>query len=98
MSLSDLSFPFALQRRSLVFGALAAAGLVGCAASTPGASAARERPTIARIQIPGDPRFVAIAREVLALQSAVTPDFAAQSGLMDDAMAVPSFAPARVAE
>lgn len=55
-------------------------------------------PTIARIAIPGDPRFVALAREMLALQSAVTPDFAAQSGLIDDAMAVPSFAPARVAD
>lgn len=76
---------------------MAAAGLAGGAApaSAPSATA---RPTIARIAIPGDPRFVALAREMLALQSAVTPDFAAPSGLIDDAMAVPSFAPARVAD
>ena len=64
------------------------------AASAPRASA---RPTIATIAIPGDPRFVAIARDVMAVQAEVAPDFAAQAGLVDDALHVPSFAPARVA-
>ncbi len=86
-----------LPRRSVLLAALASAGLAGCAATGAGAPAARGRPTIAALAIPGDPRFVALAREVLALQSAVTPDFAAQSGLVDDAMAVPSFTPERVA-
>lgn len=95
------TFAPALQRRAVLLAALASAGLAGCASGSappgPAAGSARERPTIARIPIPGDPRFVALAREVLALQAAVTPDFAAQSGLIDDAMAVPSFAPERVA-
>ena len=87
----------ALRRRNFVMGALASAGLAGCAADR-GHTATRPRATIATLEIPGDPRFVAIAREVLALQSAVTPDFAAQSGLIDDSLALPSFTPARVAE
>jgi hypothetical protein len=59
--------------------------------------AAPPRPTLATIAIPGDPRFVAIARDVLLVQTAVTPDFASQAGLVDDAIRVPSFAPAQVA-
>jgi Bacterial protein of unknown function (DUF885) len=61
------------------------------------ASAAPVAPRIASIAIPGDARFVAIARDVLLVQTEETPDFAAQSGLIDDAIRVPSFAPARLA-
>lgn len=60
------------------------------------AAAAPARPALATLAIPGDPRFVAIARDVLLVQTAETPDFASQSGLIDDAMRVPSFAPATV--
>ncbi len=87
----------AIQRRTLLLNALAAAGLAGCASAAQGPAKPATRPLIAHIEIPGDPRFVALAREVLALQSAVMPDFAAQSGLIDDALGLPSFAPARVA-
>lgn len=87
-----MSFPGALDRllRVLAFGiALGAAGV-----ST---AAAAERPQIANLTIPGDPAFVRVARDVLAVQTDYTPDFAAQSGLVDDAIRVPSFAPAHVA-
>lgn len=87
----------ALQRRTFLLSTLATAGLAGCASPASMPTAARAKPRIADIEIPGEPRFVALAREVLSLQSAVTPDFAAQSGLVDDALAVPSFAPGRVA-
>jgi hypothetical protein len=59
------------------------------------ASAAPAAPRLATIAIPGDARFVAIARDVALVQTEETPDFAAQSGLVDDAIRVPSFAPAR---
>jgi hypothetical protein len=98
MNLNHPSFGAALRRRGVVLGAIASASLAGCSSIGRGDAAGEDRPTITRIDIPGDPRFVALAREVLALHAAVMPDFAAQSGLIDDAMAVPSFAPARVAE
>ena len=60
------------------------------------ALAASPAPSIATLAIPGDPRFVAAVRDVLAVQTDYTPDFAAQSGLIDDAIRVPSFAPAHV--
>ena len=60
-----------------------------------GAAFAAPAPAIATIPIPGDARFVAIARDVLLVQTAVTPDFASQSGLVDDAIRVPSFTPER---
>lgn len=97
MNFTDLSVLPGPRRRTVILGALASAQLAGCAWPGPHVSAALSQPLIARIDIPGDPRFVALAREVLTLQAVVTPDFAAQWGLVDDAMAVPSFAPARVA-
>jgi hypothetical protein len=60
-------------------------------------AAAAAVPRLATIAIPGDPRFVAIARDVALVQAEHTPDFAAQSGLIDDAIRVPSYAPAHVA-
>jgi len=62
-----------------------------------GAAAAAAPPTIATLVIPGHARLAAIARNVLQVQAEVAPDFASQSGLVDDAMRVPSFAPAQVA-
>jgi hypothetical protein len=61
------------------------------------ASSAAAAPRLATIAIPGDARFVAIARDVALVQAEHTPDFAAQSGLIDDAIRVPSYAPAHVA-
>ena len=61
------------------------------------AAAAPPLPRLATIAIPGDARFVAIARDVTLVQTEHSPDFAAQSGLIDDAIRVPSFAPAHVA-
>lgn len=65
---------------------------------TCGLAAAAPAPRVATLAIPGDPRFVAIARDVLRVQIEHTPDFAAQSGLVDDAIRVPSYAPAHVAD
>ena len=58
---------------------------------------AASAPRVADLSIPGDLRFVAIAREVLLIQTEYMPDFASQSGLIDDAIRVPSFKPKRVA-
>jgi len=63
-----------------------------------GLAAAAPAPRIATLSIPGDARFVAIARDVMLVQTEHTPDFAAQAGLVDDAIRVPSFAPDHVAD
>ncbi|GAA0753455.1 DUF885 domain-containing protein [Ideonella azotifigens] len=65
--------------------------------SAPAAATVVAAPRISKIQIPGDPRFVAVARDVLLVQAAYTPDFASQSGLVDDALRLPSFAPQHIA-
>ena len=70
---------------------LALALLAGFAAAVPAP------PRLATIAIPGDPRFVAIARDVLLLEAEYQPVFAAQSGLVDDGIGVPSYSPAHVA-
>jgi hypothetical protein len=59
------------------------------------ACAAAPAPRLATIALPGDPRLVAIARDVLDVQADLSPDVAAASGLVDDAVRVPSFTPAR---
>jgi hypothetical protein len=69
---------------------LALALLAGAAAAAPAP------PRLATLAIPGDPRFVAIARDVLLLEAEYQPVFAAQSGLVDDGIGVPSYAPAHV--
>ncbi|GAC1595767.1 MAG: hypothetical protein NVS3B28_27090 [Candidatus Velthaea sp.] len=68
---------------------------LGLTALAPAGAAGR--PQIANIAIPGDPAFVRISRDVLAIQTDYTPDFAAQSGLIDDAVRVPSFSPQHLA-
>lgn len=76
--------------------ALGAIGAIATShASTP-LPAGAHPPTLARIAIPGDRRLVAIARDVLLVQTEHTPDFASQSGLIDDSIRVPSFAPAHL--
>ena len=72
--------------------------LAGCA-TAPAPRRATNAPgaTLPSIAIPGDTRFVAIARDVLRVQTAVMPDFASQSGLFDDGLEPPSFKPERVA-
>ena len=85
----------ASSRSFIVWIAVAGFATLGVARIADAAQAAA--PLIARIAIPGHPRFVAIAREVLLIQTEVTPDFASQSGLVDDAIRVPSFAPERLA-
>lgn len=94
MRLKFLSLP----RASRSFAACIAVACVAAFGTARSAAAAQATaPRIASIAIPGHPRFVAIAREVLLIQTEVTPDFASQSGLVDDALRVPSFAPARLA-
>lgn len=61
------------------------------------ASPVINRPTLANLNFPGDVRYVAAARDVLLVQSDFTPDFASQSGLIDDGLHLPSFAPAHIA-
>ena len=63
-----------------------------------GLAAAAPAPRLATLPIPGDARFVAIARDVVQVQTEHTPDFAAQAGLVDDAIRVPSYAPAHLAD
>lgn len=65
----------------------------GVAAAAPAAA-----PRVATLAIPGDPRFVAIARDVLRVQIEHTPDFAAQAGLVDDAVRVPSYTATHLAD
>ena len=71
--------------------------LVAVCGLAPAAEAPARPPLIATLAIPGDARFVAIARDVLLVQVEQSPDFASQSGLIDDAIRVPSFAPAHLA-
>jgi hypothetical protein len=59
--------------------------------------AAPGHPKISNIAIPGHPEFVAIARDVLLVQTDYTPDFSSQSGLIDDAIRVPSFTQKHIA-
>jgi hypothetical protein len=58
---------------------------------------ARAAPTLQTLEIPGDPAFVTIAKDVLEVRFAIDPSVAAGAGLFDDAARVPSFEPARVA-
>jgi hypothetical protein len=74
--------------------ALALSLAVAAAAATP---APKPPPRLATLAIPGHPAFVAVARDLLLAQAEYTPDFASQSGLVDDARRVPSYTPAHVA-
>ena len=80
----------------------ALAALVACASpafaaapSMPAASAARPA-RLATLAIPGDPAFVRVARDVIDVIFAIDPSVAANGGLFDDAVRVPSYAPASV--
>ena len=54
-------------------------------------------PRVATLDIPGDPAFVALARDVIAIVFTVDPSGAASAGLFDDAATVPSFSPSAIA-
>ncbi len=77
--------------------AACAFGLGPDAAAVADAPATPPTPRIATLAIPGDPRFVAVARDVLLVESDYTPDFASGAGLVDDGEHVPSFAPDHIA-
>jgi uncharacterized protein (DUF885 family) len=79
---------------SLLFCAvvLAAAASRPCEAA-PAPAATPARVTLATLRFPGTPRFVAVAKDVVALRFAIDPSIAANAGLFDDACRVPSFAP-----
>jgi hypothetical protein len=53
-------------------------------------------PRLATVSIPGDPAFVAIARDVIDIVFTIDPSTAAGAGLFDDALRVPSYDPAAV--
>jgi hypothetical protein len=82
--------------RSAVLCAALVAGVASCPVSATSARSASPRatiPTLATLQLPGTPRFVAVARDVVALRFAIDPSIAAQDGLFADACRVPSFDP-----
>lgn len=60
---------------------------------TAGAQAA---PRVRDLPIPGDPRFAAVARDVLDVVVSIDPSEASGAGLMEDARRVPSYTPAAV--
>jgi hypothetical protein len=79
-----------MTSRSLIFWA----ALCAATASLPVAEASHPPlPTLATLRFPGTPRFVAVAKDVVALRFAIDPSVAANAGLFDDACLAPSFAP-----
>lgn len=53
-------------------------------------------PAIRDLEFPGDRRLARIARDVVLVRVALAPNLAAEAGLVDDAVRVPSFDPAAV--
>ncbi|RME24304.1 MAG: DUF885 family protein [Deltaproteobacteria bacterium] len=49
--------------------------------------------TIATLPLPGDPPYAEVARDLIAVSVALEPSLAAENGLYEDAIAVPSYAP-----
>ncbi len=85
--------PFAVP----ALAAIALCSATAASATAPGTTAAAERPArLATLAIPGDPAFVRVARDVLDVVFAIDPSVAANGGLFDDAVRVPSYAPAAV--
>lgn len=76
-----------------VLAALATAGPSAAAPAPRSASAHSALPTLATLRFPGTLRFVAVAKDVVALRFAIDPSIAAGAGLMDDACRGPSFDP-----
>ncbi len=83
--------------RSLIFCAVLLAAVASLPASAaPVRHATHSRaplPRLATLRFPGTPRFVAVAKDVVALRFAIDPSVAASAGLFDDACRLPSFAP-----
>ncbi len=62
------------------------------------ASAAVTPPTLASLKFSGTPEFVRAAKDVIDVRLSLLPNFAAESGLFDDAVRVPSFSDESVAK
>jgi len=60
-------------------------------------ASASASPTLEALGVPGDPHFVAIAKDIIDVRFALDPSIAAAGGLFDDAARVPSFDPKVVA-
>ncbi len=60
------------------------------------AAAPSAAPRLATLSIPGDARFVAVARDVMDVAFSIDPSVAANAGLFEDAVRVPSYAPLAV--
>ena len=73
--------------------------LLGAALSAfaPFSASASAPPTLEALGVPGDPHFVAIAKDIIDVRFALDPSIAAAGGLFDDAARVPSFDPKVVA-
>lgn len=71
--------------------------LFGLGMSLAAAPAVVSVPHLKTLEIPGDPRFVEIARDILEIKIALNPDMAASSGLFEDAVVVPHYRGAQVA-
>jgi len=84
----------ALPARALPARTLPLRTVLVCALLIPAgtsAAAAAAPPSLATLDIPGDPAFAAVARDILAVRFALDPSIAAGDGLVDDAARVPSF-------
>jgi hypothetical protein len=66
------------------------------AAGAPAAAGATVTPRLATLALPGDTAFVKVARDVIDVVFAIDPSVAANAGLFDDAVRVPSYDPAGV--
>ncbi len=66
------------------------------AAAAKAAAKAPAPPRLAKLAIPGDAAFVEVARDVVDVVFAIDPSIAANAGLFDDAVRVPSYSAASV--
>lgn len=66
------------------------------AADTPAPVGATAPPRLATLALPGDMAFVKVTRDVIGVVFAIDPSAAANAGLFDDAVQVPSYDPAGV--
>jgi hypothetical protein len=63
---------------------------------TPAPAHVTVTPRLADLALPGDAAFVTVARDVIDVVFAIDPSIAANAGLFDDAVRVPSYSPASV--
>jgi hypothetical protein len=88
-------FPLVLAGRAS-FALLLALACGACGSTTvpPASPAVPAQPAtgmrVADLPIPGPPAFVAVARDIVDVAAAIDPSTAANAGLFDDAIRVPS--------